>query len=87
MTNILRRVLRALHLAPQRFDEDDMINAQIEDKQRDYTNLVNKLGETLTKRRELNTSLRESIRIARESTKSFEDFELLTIRRKDQRHD
>lgn len=83
MTTLLTRVLRKLHVIPPTFDEDDMINASIEDKEREHRSLVQKLASTLTKREQLNDELRESIKIAREATSSFADFERLTIRRKD----
>lgn len=79
----LRRVLQALHIVRQPFDEDDMINASIEDKERHHRSLVGQLASTLMRRESLNDELRASIKIAREQTTSFADFERLTIRRKD----
>jgi hypothetical protein len=86
MTTLLNRVLRKLHILSQPFDEDDMINASIEDKERHHRSLVGQLASTLIRRESLNDELRESIKIAREQTNSFADFETLTIRRKDQRN-
>ena len=81
MPTLLNRILRKLHITPTRFDENDMINASIEDQSRDHANLLEKLQGTLSRRLAVSNELRESIRIARERTNSFADFEKLTIRR------
>lgn len=80
--SFLNRVLKKLHIV-EAFDENDVINAQIEDKERHHHSLVDRLADTLIRRTQLNDELRESIKIAREATTSFADFERLTIRRKD----
>lgn len=84
--SFLQRVLRAMHIVPPPFDEDDMINASIEDKERNHRSLVGQLTNSLIRRGRLNEELRASIKIAREQTTSFADFETLTIRRKDNRN-
>lgn len=75
-----------MHIVPPPFDEDDMINASIEDKERNHRSLVGQLTNSLIRRGRLNEELRASIKIAREQTTSFADFETLTIRRKDNRN-
>lgn len=54
---------------------DDFINAQIEDKAREHSDIVGALHAAFFRRRLSNDALRESIRIAKERTNSFEDFE------------
>lgn len=81
---LLNRVLRKLHVIPPTFDEDDLINASIEDKAREHHSLVRQLTTTLSRHTKLNNELRASIKMAREATNSFADFERLTIRRKEQ---
>lgn len=87
MTSLLKRVLQSLHIAPAPFDENDMMNAETEDKQREHSSLVRDWTRVLTRREQLNDRLRESIKIAREQTNSFADFERLTGRRRDQEND
>lgn len=87
MTDLITRVLRKLHILPPPFDADDIINASIEDKEREHSSLIHSLERTLLKRQGLNHKLRESIKFAREQTSSFADFEQLTIRREAKRHD
>jgi hypothetical protein len=84
MTSLINRVLRKLHVINPLFDEDDMINASIEDKAKEHESVVRRLATTLSRREILNGELRESIKLAREATNSFADFERLTIRRKEQ---
>lgn len=82
---ILDRILHALHIKePPAFDDNDLLNAEAEDKQRDHQSLVAELATTLVRREELNSRLRESIKIARKQTNSFADFESLTNRRREQ---
>jgi hypothetical protein len=66
-------------------DKDDMINASIEDNARSYSDVVEKLQASLFRRIRSNGHLRESIRLAKQRTNSFADFERLAIgRREDQ---
>lgn len=59
----------------RRFDEDDVINASIEDKARDSEKLIERLHVAIYRRLATNQHLRESIRIAKHRTNSFEAFE------------
>lgn len=87
MTSLLKRVLQTLHMMPPPFDENDVMNAEMEDKERVHSSLVRDLTRVLTRREALNDHLRESIKIAREQTNSFADFERLTGRRREQGND
>lgn len=63
------------------FTEDDMINASIEDKTREHASLVERLQGTLHARIATNEHLRQSIRIAKDRTDSFAEFERGMVRR------
>lgn len=65
------------------FDEDDVINAQIEDKVRDNEKVIERLQASLSKRFEINDRLRQSIQVAKKRTNSFEQFEQLIAGRTD----
>jgi hypothetical protein len=86
MTSLIKRVLQRL-INPEPFDENDVMNAEVEDKQREHHSLVQEIGKIMVRREELNDKLRESIKIAREQTSSFADFERLTGRRREQGND
>lgn len=66
---------------------DDHINAEIDNAAHDHSKAIDDLSDAVVKRSKSNGVLRESIRIAKESTNSFVDFELLTIRRREQHRD
>lgn len=85
MNGLLERVL--VKMGFREPTRDDIINAQIEDKARDHANLVGLLHTALAKRSKSNGALRESIRIAKERTNSFADFERMTIRREELHRD
>lgn len=84
LTEIIRRAAAVLGFnEPTR---DDVINAQIEDKARDHASLVRALHEAFQKRSKSNGALRESIRIAKERTNSFSDFERLMAMHREEHH-
>ena len=60
---------------------DEIINAQIEDNARDHSHIVDKLQAAFERRTENNERLRDAIRIARQRTSSFADFERMIIRK------
>lgn len=60
---------------------DEIINAQIEDNARDHSNAVDKFQAAVSRRNESNERLRDAIRIARQRTSSFADFERMIIRK------
>lgn len=64
------------------FDSDDVINAEIEDAARDQQRVIERLQHSLSNRTAINAKLRESIRIAKKRTNSFEQFEKLIVGRK-----
>lgn len=80
MIDHIERALRRLGLLPK-FDEDDMINASIEDKIRDHDSVVDRVHHAMSRRLQSNEALRQSIRIAKRQTNSFADFEKLAIGR------
>lgn len=63
------------------YSDDDMINASIEDKARDNEKIIERLQGALYRRLATNEHLRESIRIAKHRTNSFEAFERQIARR------
>lgn len=64
---------------------DELINAQIEDKARDHSNVIEALHVAFFRRQQLNDALRASIHIADQRTSSFADFERMVIRREERR--
>lgn len=65
------------------FSDDELINASIEDKARDNEKVIEGLQGALFRRIAANANLRESIRIAKHRTNSFEAFERQIIGRRD----
>jgi len=64
------------------FDEDDVINAEIEDAARTQQKVIERLQSSLSNRTAINEKLGEAIRIAKRKTNSFEQFEKLIVGRK-----
>ena len=85
MIGMVERLLKRWGLIPQ-WDDDDLINAQIEDKQRDHETVTARLHEAFGKRLATNEALRESIKIAKERTNSFEAFERQMVGRRHANH-
>lgn len=86
MIKLFEKLLQRLGIVPV-FDEDDTINAEIEDKARDNERALGRLQDTYQKKREANTRLRHSIAIASQRTNSFEQFEqLIAAGRNDGHH-
>lgn len=86
ITERIEQILKKLHLISQ-FSKDDMINASIEDKFREHKSLVERLQKTLHRRLVSNEHLRESIRIARDKTNSFAEFESFARGEEHRNHD
>jgi hypothetical protein len=80
--SFMERIMRRFHWIPKE-TRDDTINASIEEKALDHSNLVGELHEALKRRSQSNGVLRESIRIAKHRTNSFADFERMAIRREE----
>lgn len=76
MIQRVERFLRRIGVLPP-FDKDDVLNASIDDKQRDTRLVIEKLEGSMARRHETNAHLRESIKIAKRRTNSFADFERL----------
>jgi hypothetical protein len=74
---------RVLGLPQPPASRDDMINASIENRAREHSDLVGALHKALKRRTETNEALRRSIRIAKHRTNSFADFERMAIRREE----
>lgn len=82
MIQLFERLLKRLGwVAP--FDKDDVLNASIEDKQRDTEKVIGRLQYALTKRFASNAHLRETIKLAKHRTNSFEAFERHMVGRRD----
>lgn len=80
MIGFFDRLLKRLGIVSP-IEKDDIINASIEDKAREFDDTVVALRESLHRRREKFAHLRESIQLAKERTHAFEDFEKLTVGR------
>ena len=74
MIRLAERLLKKLGWIDP-FDEDDMLNAQIEDTARDYRGLIEKLHQSFYRRLQTNQELKRTIQIAKNRTNSFADFE------------
>lgn len=85
MIQQIEDLLRRWGILPP-FDKDDVLNASIEDRARDNEKVIERLHHSLSKRFEVNDRLRQSIKIAKRRTNSFEQFERYIAGRKDGPH-
>lgn len=74
--SFFEKLLRKLGLV-EAYDKDDVVNAEIEDKLRDYEKAVESYQSAARERRISNQVLRHAIEAAKERTSSFEDMEEL----------
>lgn len=74
MIQSIERFLQRIGILPP-FDENDVLNASIEDKARDNEKVVERLKTSLSRRHEANFRLRTALNIAKRRTTSFEEFE------------
>jgi hypothetical protein len=65
------------------FDKDDVLNATIEDKAQETEKVIEGIRSSLERRIATNGILRDSIRIAKHRTNSFEQFERHFLRGND----
>lgn len=79
LTNWLESVFKRMGLV-RPFDDDDLINASMEDKLRDYEKQIDKVRYETRARVETNQKLRRTIADAQRRTKSFEALEHLINR-------
>ena len=79
----IENVLTWMGFLPK-YSEDDRINASTEDAARVHESAVSRLHEATQRRVKGNEALRQSIRLAKQRTNSFADFEQLT--QKDHRY-
>lgn len=85
MIQLIENLLRKWGLLPP-FDKDDVLNATIENKARDNEKVIERLQTSLSRRSLINDRLRQSIKIAKRRTNSFEQFERYIVGTKDDRH-
>lgn len=85
MIQQIENLLRKWGFLPP-FDKDDVLNATIENKVRDNEKVIERLQTMRSRRLEINGRLRESIKIAKRRTNSFELFERYIAGTKDDRH-
>lgn len=84
---LVERLMRWISGQREAANRDERINAQIEDNARDHSNIVGALHAAFSRRHERNDRLREAIRIARQRTSSFADFERMAIRKEELNRD
>ena len=77
MIQFIEGVLKKLGIISP-IEKDEIINAQIENKAREYDDAVIRLHESLERRATSMRHLRESLRVANSRTNSFVEFERLT---------
>jgi hypothetical protein len=82
MIQIVERLLKRLGLV-RPFTDDEVINAEIEDKAREHETLIGRLDLAFMRRSVSNAHLRESLRIAKRRTNSFAEFEKHFVGRED----
>jgi|EndMetStandDraft_3_1072993.scaffolds.fasta_scaffold1119224_2 hypothetical protein len=82
MIQQLENLFRRWGILPP-FDKDDVLNASIENKARDNEKVIERLQTLLSRRFEINERLRQSIKIAKRRTNSFEEFEQYIVGRTD----
>jgi hypothetical protein len=82
MIQLVEQLLRKWGLV-RPYSDDDLINASIEDKARDNEKIIERLQGALYRRIATNATLRESIKIAKRRTNSFEAFERHMLGRHD----
>lgn len=85
MIQQIEDLLRRWGILPP-FDKDDVLNASIENKARDNEKVIERLHGSLSKRFEINEKLRETIKIAKRRTNSFEQFERYIAGRRNEHH-
>jgi hypothetical protein len=74
MIKYVERILKKIGWVPP-FDHNDVLNAEIEDTERHYSGVIERLHQSFYRRLRTNADLRSSIQIAKRRTTSFSDFE------------
>jgi hypothetical protein len=82
MIQLIERLLKRMGMMRE-YSDDEVINASIEDKLRDNEKIVVRLKESVGRRISSNQHLRETIKIAKRRTDSFEVFERQISGRRD----